>query len=892
MKRGILILILPVLLSIIAAAQVATVDSLLNNVQNAVIKGEYGLARNMVSEMMTLFPDRWYEQSKKMISINNSSGFYLENLNLFNEGHGRGCFYFIHPLMPEYSPYINLPGFDTISARDLFLRQQAIELARTSYTAEIPDSYSSEVSYPVILIFHGGGSTAKKAMEHWQVPALNKRFIKIYLQSYRHFDYNTFGWGTGDPRLDEDLRSIFNEIKGQYNIDTGKVFTAGISAGASAAIDISLRGVIPVKGFIAWCPDIPAFLRNRQFSALIGDSVRGYISAGEDDNFRPRQEILIRLLDSLNIDHKLQVEAGRGHDYPADENTSVNEALKFILNSEQLLPGELSETIEKAVSNGLCRGLSIALDNKETTLFYNYGKAFRDSASIPDQNTIYEIGSVTKLITCFIYANLVNEGVFRNNDRVGRYLPGIKNDAVRRIKISCLLTHTSGLPAMPDNLNGEVDGNPVAIYSENDLISYLNNLILPDSTPAFIYSNTGSALLGLIIEKATGKQFGELLAEYVTDRYNLNNTLIRIPENKLVQFADGSRAGSDVGHWDIFNPFTPAGGLRSSAEDLSLFLTEFLEDADNRKIRRIMERITPYVASSESGVAYGWFVNETGNGQLYWISGSTGGFSSFIGFNKKNDHSVVLLSNSNIGLKETGWKLLSLPAISGNGEGDRNFLLETSWGGTEKFNKYNPGEQSPGCHSTALSQICYYHRLQPHGVKSYVTSRGDSILEDYSSHTFNWNLFRKNIDDTTPAECVDEMALYTYYFASMLEKNFGTGSYQTTFHRRQIRDHLDCKVRERFGYKTLLMSRNTVKRIIRKQIDKACPVYFHYTDFGGNGHSIVIDGYQVREDGLWVHANFGWRGKSDGWYRYEKDCFLDNSKLELIITIEPSAPSN
>ncbi|MEE4178778.1 MAG: C10 family peptidase [Bacteroides sp.] len=229
---------------------------------------------------------------------------------------------------------------------------------------------------------------------------------------------------------------------------------------------------------------------------------------------------------------------------------------------------------------------------------------------------------------------------------------------------------------------------------------------------------------------------------------------------------------------------------------------------------------------------------------------------------------------------------LTINGISQVDLGD-DFLLTTTWGGSARINMFNPGENSPGCHSTALAQICYYHRLQPHGVKEYVTSQGYEVNLNFDDHQFNWDLFQAVLNDETPEESAREMALYSYFMASMVEKNFGTGSYQKKFHKKQLREHLDAKVRERFGYKSFPLNRRRIKGIFRKEIDSKRPVYFHYTDFNGGGHSVVIDGYQEINDEFWVHANFGWGGKRNGWYKFEKDCFLENTKLELVITIKP-----
>ena len=232
-------------------------------------------------------------------------------------------------------------------------------------------------------------------------------------------------------------------------------------------------------------------------------------------------------------------------------------------------------------------------------------------------------------------------------------------------------------------------------------------------------------------------------------------------------------------------------------------------------------------------------------------------------------------------------KAISLIGVKAKENPNDEYLLKTVWGGTTRTSKFNPDNFSPGCHSIALAQIMYYHRLQPHGKKEYTTKKGHHIKENYSNHDFNWDLFVNNVNDSTPQENVDELALYRYYLATVVEKNFGNGSYQKTFHKSQIKKHFNCKVKEKPGYKTFLLSRRRVRNIIVKEINSKRPVYFHYTDFDGAGHSIVIDGYKQKDDDLWVHGNFGWGGKDNGWYKYEKNCFIPNQKLELIITVRP-----
>ena len=619
---------------------------------------EIDSARKEVTKLLNECDSNSFDISKYLIRLNSEACYFSENIQLFKEGHRRGFFYFIHPRMPEYKPYLSLPGFETVSSVDLKLREEANRVSRTLFDVQLPAGYDPTARYPVIFIFHGGGKSMQSAWDHWQVPELNRSFIKVYLQSYRHFDYNTYGWGTGDPRLDVEVRTIVDSVFSQYTVDTTVILTAGISAGASAAIDLTVRSVIPATGFIAWCPDVPATLLKYPLPDVTGRNIRGYICAGETDHFRPRQEVLTAILDTMGINTKYVIDPGTGHAYPRNENHHVNEALKFLYDRETLVDSDFEAKISGAISSGLCRGLSIAVNENGNTFYYNYGKAFSHGTDSPDQNTIYELGSLSKLFTLFIFRRLESEGAVREREKITHYLPELNSAWARATRIKELIAHTSGLPSVPDNLHPSSAGNPVEGYSHEDLMLYIRKFKPESSDRSFHYSNTGTALVGLILEEVTGKSYQNLVDEYIVGPTQADGLYLTLQEEDQLLLADGSKGGVDIPPWDITGAFASSSGLRGSAESIAAFLDSYLSDPTLKPIRRSMERIL--ISDIEDGisVATGWFVKEIDGRSIYWVAGSTGGFSAFMGFNRETGKSAVLLSNSSINLNEAGWRIL------------------------------------------------------------------------------------------------------------------------------------------------------------------------------------------------------------------------------------------
>jgi acetyl esterase/lipase len=569
-------------------------------------RGEIDSARQEIIKLLNECDSNWFDLSKYLIRLNSEAGYFSENIDLFKEGHRRGFFYFIHPRMPEYKPYLSLAGFDSISSEDLKLREEANRVSHTLFNIQLPDNYDATVQYPLIFILHGGGRSMESVKKHWQVPELNRNFIKVYLQSYRHFDYNTYGWGSGDERLDTEVRAITDEILATYRVDRGSVLTAGISAGASAAVDLAVRNVIPATGFLVYCPDSPSSLRGTMPVNHRGRQIRGYICAGEADHFRPRQKVLTAILDSLGIMTKYTIVPGMGHAYPENESHFVNEGLKFLYKQETLVDSDFESKISNAISSGVCRGLSVAVNDKGNTFYYNYGRVFSSGAESPDQKTIFELGSLSKLFTLFIFTRLEKEGVINRKKKISHYLTDINSVWAETTRITKLINHTSALPSLPDNLHPSSTGNPVEGYSHDDLISYIKKFKPGSFDNSFKYSNTGTALIGLILERVTGNCYQSLVDDYIVGPMKADGLYLSLMERDKLLLADGSKAGEDAPHMDITGAFASSSGLRGSAEGIATFLNLYLSSPAFKPIRRSMERILVDDVEDGIAVAIGW----------------------------------------------------------------------------------------------------------------------------------------------------------------------------------------------------------------------------------------------------------------------------------------------
>jgi len=295
-------------------------------------------------------------------------------------------------------------------------------------------------------------------------------------------------------------------------------------------------------------------------------------------------------------------------------------------------------------------GLSIGVYTEGKKYYYNYGELKRNTGTLPTENTIYEIGSLTKVFCGLLLAQAITEKEVNADDDIRLFLPvyNYKNLQVGEtpIRLIHLANHSSGLPTSPENLNAQRDYdplNPYKNYNKEMIFNYLKNVKL-ETEPGRIneYSTLGMALLGIILEKVYNKSFEELVIEKICKPNGLESTAIKLSTEQQSKFATGYNSnGRATPYWDL-GDMAAAGGLKSSTKDMLAFLENNLLEK-NEAIK--LSTQTTYNKGEE--VAMGWHILKTKPGnRLVWHNGGTFGFSGFIGFIKEKKCAVVVLSNS------------------------------------------------------------------------------------------------------------------------------------------------------------------------------------------------------------------------------------------------------
>lgn len=282
-----------------------------------------------------------------------------------------------------------------------------------------------------------------------------------------------------------------------------------------------------------------------------------------------------------------------------------------------------------------------------------------------DGDTLFEIGSISKVFTSLLLADMAQRGEVAITDAAAKYLTSTKmpEHGGKVITLEDLARHRSGLPRLPSNLDATKNPlNPYADYTVEQLYEFLSGYTLPrDIGAEFEYSNLGMGLLGHILSLAAGKDYETLVRTRICDPLGMASTGIALSGAMKSRLALGHDASfRPTPNWDI-PTLAGAGALRSSANDMLSFLEALLglkESSLDAAIKATLGKRTPSNPGMEIGL--GWLMRPKADSEIIWHNGGTGGYRSFAGFDPKARTGVVVLSNVSppAGVDDIGFHLL------------------------------------------------------------------------------------------------------------------------------------------------------------------------------------------------------------------------------------------
>ncbi|HVW15897.1 MAG TPA: serine hydrolase domain-containing protein, partial [Mucilaginibacter sp.] len=302
--------------------------------------------------------------------------------------------------------------------------------------------------------------------------------------------------------------------------------------------------------------------------------------------------------------------------------------------------------IQKANTVGLCIG--ILKDGVVST--YNYGETERGNNKLPDANTLFEIGSITKTFTATLLAYYADQHKVKLTDPIVKYLPDsvAANKQLQGITLEMLSNHTSGLPRLPDNYvnHASVPQDPYKDYNKQNLFEYLKSCkLVTKPGEQYAYSNLGMGILGMILSQLSGKTFEQMVEQVICHPLGMQSTVQTVTPALQKRFAKVyNEDGQETLPWH-FNVLAPCGALHSTVNNMLAYARANMTPAPTAvsKALQLTHQVT--YTQKDLKLGLGWHIIIINNVQYYFHDGGTYGSSSFLVFNPQKKLAVVILSN-------------------------------------------------------------------------------------------------------------------------------------------------------------------------------------------------------------------------------------------------------
>jgi D-alanyl-D-alanine-carboxypeptidase/D-alanyl-D-alanine-endopeptidase len=310
--------------------------------------------------------------------------------------------------------------------------------------------------------------------------------------------------------------------------------------------------------------------------------------------------------------------------------------------------------------------IAVGVSSPQGRQVVTYGTLALNDPRKVDGATVFEIASLTKVLTALVLADMAGRNQLKIDAPVSTCLPaGVKVPAHggKQITFVDLATHSSALPLRPANLASQTALNKYAGYTVEQLYQGLATFELPrDPGTAFEYSNWGFGLLGIALGHCSGKSYEALLAERVTGPLGMRDTTFEPTGAARSRLAAAYDAKLKPVPNEGLGALNGSGGLYSTVNDLLAFIEVFLGRGPQSLTSAAATMIEPRRPGDDSDtrMGLGWRVTTNKGVATLWSSGRADGYRAFMAIDPRARVAVVALTNTatNVGVDDIGWHVL------------------------------------------------------------------------------------------------------------------------------------------------------------------------------------------------------------------------------------------
>lgn len=320
-------------------------------------------------------------------------------------------------------------------------------------------------------------------------------------------------------------------------------------------------------------------------------------------------------------------------------------------SAQNLSKAWVTEAARHLIENRVADGLSIGFIEGDHFGIVHLGAA-NEKGETADYNTVYEIGSITKVFTGLLLADAAVRGEIKLDapaevdNPAGIRLPSRDGRAIHWIDLS---THRSGLPRLATNMTRTDMLDPYRDYDSKKAAEFLDQYELPRAPgKSQEYSNFGASILGYLVAAKTSKSYDELLRERIAGPLEMIDCTVSLSSDQEKRLATPHADFGTITRPWRFADLPGAGGVHATMRDMMRFAKAQLSPPRGQIGDAIELAWKQHTEADDSGPAMGlgWMI--AGDGQTRWHNGRTGGYTSALFINRQLQCAVIVLANTSV----------------------------------------------------------------------------------------------------------------------------------------------------------------------------------------------------------------------------------------------------
>lgn len=338
--------------------------------------------------------------------------------------------------------------------------------------------------------------------------------------------------------------------------------------------------------------------------------------------------------------------------------------------TQESLHIKIDSAVEALMDQYDIPGMALGIVDADQVYFLNYGISNKKTTSPVTENTIFELGSISKTFTALLASYAVEKGAIDLSDLVSQHVPTLKNSPIGQVSLVQLGTYIAG--GLPLQF-------PSDVMSSDEIDHYFESWhpIFPAGEER-LYSNPSIGFFGNIAALSMNVSFTDLMEKTILDKLGLKDTFITVPQDKLAQYACGYNKNNDPVRVNPGALDAEAYGIKSTAKDMVRFiqsnlqmiaLDETMEDAikGTHKGQYSVSTFTQALGWEKYPLSSSLDELLQGNSnevilnpqpilfenildtESVWVNktGSTGGFGAYIVFIPEKKVGIIILANKN-----------------------------------------------------------------------------------------------------------------------------------------------------------------------------------------------------------------------------------------------------